>query len=98
MSGKRTSTPLNAASSLGAALADTATLELDGRLLGPAEEAEVLALLEDDLLAVDADLELVALSDAENLAQLGRKDDASQLVDLPDDAGRLHQLPPGRSW
>src|ERR671936_706085 len=66
----------------GAAAADEAAaelLEVGGR---PAEGARVLAPGEDDVVALDRDVEVVSLPDAEGFADLCGDDDPSEVVDL----------------
>lgn len=65
-------------------------------LLLAAEDALVVRLGDHDRLALDQDLERVALGDRQALADLDRNDDASKLVDLADDAGDLHLVTPPR--
>lgn len=78
----------------GTIAADLAVLELNEPLVGGTEQTDVVALVQDDVLAVHADLELVALMDTKDPAKLGREHYASQLIYLADDPGRLHeQLP-----
>jgi hypothetical protein len=79
----------------GTFVADLAVFELDGWALGAAEQADVLALVEDDALPIDADLELVAFMDPENTTQLRGEHYAAKLIDLANHPGRLQRLP---SW
>ncbi len=53
-----------------------------------AEDAQPARLAEDDALVLDRDLERILLGQAEPLADLDRDDDASELVDVPDDPAR----------
>ena len=60
---------------------------------GAAKEAEILSLFEDDSLAFNADVELVAFVDCKYLTYLRWQDDTTKLVDLSHYTGRL-QIPP----
>ena len=52
------------------------------------EDAQPARLAEHDALVLDRDLERILLGEAEPLADLDRDDDASELVDVPDDPAR----------
>jgi hypothetical protein len=55
---------------------------------GPAEDAARARPAEDDRLVPHGDLEWIPLRESETLADLDRDDDATQLVEVPDDACR----------
>jgi hypothetical protein len=67
-------------------------LELTG---AAAEDARGLGLRQEDRLVMHRDLERLLLAEAEPLSDLDRDDDASELVEVADDAGRHAVRRPG---
>src|SRR5690606_10953688 len=74
-----------------AAAADLLALEVLHAGGVAAEDARGLVLAEDDLVAVDVDLERIFLFDVESPAEFNRYHDTPQFVDFPHDAGGLHE-------
>ena len=62
-----------------------------------AEHAGRLGPAQEDCLVFDRDLERILLAKSEPLANLDRDDDASELVDAPDDPRRAHSLAGARA-
>src|SRR5207245_4666744 len=74
-------------------------LAVEGTQVGgrAAERAAILHLPENDAVAVEGDLEVVAVGDVERLAHLGWKDDPAEVVDLARHPGaRLPGTRPSR--
>ncbi len=67
--------------------------ELPQCLCAPAERTGVELLGEDDLVVIDTDVDVIALTDVERPPDLRRENDPAEVINLPAHTGSPHIFP-----